>query len=60
MDKELLQSRVQAVMAQRASLVKLLEQPDLGTLRIDVDQALDELDDLLAEFKRVFPDLELA
>jgi hypothetical protein len=33
-----------------------LEQPDLGTLRIDVNQALEELDDLIDEFKRTFPD----
>ncbi len=36
--------------------MRLLEQPDLGTLRIDVNQALEELDDLIDEFKRTFPE----
>lgn len=40
----------------RPALVQLLEQPDLGTLRIDVNQALEELDDLIDEFKRTFPE----
>jgi hypothetical protein len=32
-----------------------LEQPNLGTLRIDVNQALEEMDDLIDEFKRTIP-----
>jgi hypothetical protein len=36
--------------------VRLLEQPNLGTLRIDVNQALEEIDDLIEEFKRTFPE----
>lgn len=43
------------VKGKREVLVRLLEQPDLGTLRIDVDQALEELDDLLEDFNRTFP-----
>jgi hypothetical protein len=35
--------------------VRLLEQPNLGTLRIDVNQAIEEMDDLLDEFDRTFP-----
>ncbi len=55
MDQELLQSRIKSVAGKREALIQLLEQPDLGTLRIDVNQALEELDELLAEFSRTFP-----
>lgn len=56
MDPQTLRERIALIESQRESLVQLLEQPDLGTLRIDVNQALEELDDLLDEFKRTFPD----
>ncbi len=58
MDQGLLQARVKTVQSKRQALVQLLEQPDIGTLRIDINQALEELDDLLDEFKRTFPDAE--
>jgi hypothetical protein len=58
MDPQTLRERIILVQNQRESLLKLLEQPDLGTLRIDVNQALEELDDLIDEFKRTFPDGE--
>ena len=41
-------------------MLRLLEQPNLGTLRIDVNQALEEIDDLMEEFERTFPDLKNA
>lgn len=50
-----LQERFRLIENKRDSLVRLLEQPDLGTLRIDVNQALEEIDDLIDEFKRTFP-----
>lgn len=56
MDAQVLRERIQVIEAKRESLVRLLEQPDLGTLRIDVNQALEELDDLLEDVKRTFPD----
>lgn len=56
LDPETLRERITLIEGRRESLVKLLEQPDLGTLRIDVNQALEELDDLIEEFKRTFPD----
>jgi hypothetical protein len=55
MDKQELQQKVKAIQSKREVLVKLLSQPELGTLRIDVTQALEEMDDLLAEFAQVFP-----
>ena len=50
-----LQTRIELIRAKRQSLLKLLEQPGIGTLRIDVNQALEEIDDLLEEFDRAFP-----
>lgn len=50
-----LRDRFALIEAKRDSLVRLLEQPDLGTLRIDVNQAIEEVDDLIEEFNRTFP-----
>lgn len=59
MEPKTLQEQIIAIANQRSSLLRLLEQPDLGTLRIDVNQAIEEIDDLLDEFRQTFPDLEL-
>ena len=55
MDIQTIKDRISAVQAKRERLLSLLEQPNLGTLRVDVNQALEELDDLLDEFKRTVP-----
>ena len=55
MEAETIRERIKLIEGKRESLLRLLEQPDLGTLRIDVNQALEEMDDLLDEFKRTFP-----
>ena len=55
MDFDTIRDRITQIESKRDSLVQLLEQPDLGTLRIDVNQAIEEMDDLLDEFKRTFP-----
>jgi len=55
LDLNTLRQRIQLIESKRESLVRLLEQPDLGTLRIDVNQALEEIDELLEEFNRTFP-----
>jgi hypothetical protein len=55
LDFQAIQERIKQIESKRESLVKLLEQPDLGTLRIDVNQALEEIDDLIDDFKRTFP-----
>lgn len=55
-DQELFRGRVEKIRAQRGDLVELLERPDLGTMRQDVSQALEEIDELLSEFERTFPD----
>ncbi|MGB3692524.1 MAG: hypothetical protein WA865_09665 [Spirulinaceae cyanobacterium] len=56
MDKATIQAKILQIESRREFLIKLLEQPDLGTLRIDVDQALEELDELIEEFHTVFPE----
>jgi hypothetical protein len=56
MDKSTLKTRIAQIESKRELLVNLLEQPSLGTLRIDVNQALEELDELIEEFKETFPE----
>ncbi|WAL62233.1 hypothetical protein [Thermocoleostomius sinensis] len=56
LDLDKLRERIKLVESKRESLLRLLEQPDLGTLRIDVNQALEEIDELLEEFNRTFPE----
>ncbi len=56
MDSQQIRERVALIESKRESLVRLLEKPNLGTLRIDVNQALEEIDELIEEFKRTFPD----
>jgi hypothetical protein len=55
MDAQTIKERIAIVQSKREYLLNLLEQPNLGTLRIDVNQALEELDELIDEFRRTFP-----
>ncbi len=54
-DSQTMRDRIALLEVKRGVLVQLLDQPDLGTLRIDVNQALEEMDDLIDEFKKTFP-----
>jgi hypothetical protein len=56
MSAESIRQRVKLIEAKRELLVQLLTRPDLGTLRIDVNQAIEEMDELIGEFRRTFPD----
>lgn len=56
MEKADIKARISQMNSKRDSLVELLERPNLGTLRIDVDQALEELDELVEEFNEIFPE----
>lgn len=58
LDPETLRERIALIESKRDTLLRLLEQPDLGTLRVDVNQAIEEMDDLLDEFRRTFPEAE--
>jgi len=50
-----MRDRIALLESKRSLLVQLLDQPNLGTLRIDVNQALEEMDDLIDEFNKTFP-----
>ncbi|MBD2020745.1 hypothetical protein H6F43_11185 [Leptolyngbya sp. FACHB-36] len=56
MDPQTIRERINLIASKRESLMRLLEQPDLGALRVDVNQAIEEIDDLLDEFRRTFPE----
>ena len=55
MNAQTLQERIAQVESKRALLLKFKTDPTLGTLSLDVDQALIEMDDLMIEFQRTFP-----
>jgi hypothetical protein len=55
-DLDQLRDRFKLIEGKREVLLRLLEQPDLGTLRIDVNQAIEEIDELIDDFKRTFPE----
>ncbi|MBC6474304.1 MAG: hypothetical protein GDA48_17035 [Hormoscilla sp. GM102CHS1] len=55
MDRQSIRDKIRAIASKREALVRLLEKPDLGTMRIDVNQALEEIDELIDEFKSTFP-----
>ncbi|MFN6564663.1 MAG: hypothetical protein RMY28_033370 [Nostoc sp. ChiSLP01] len=59
MDLQTIKERIAVVQSKRDYLLSLLEQPNLGILRIDVNQALEELDELIDEFRRTVPQTEL-
>ncbi|MFN6515382.1 MAG: hypothetical protein RMY29_012930 [Nostoc sp. CreGUA01] len=59
MDLQTIKERIAVVQSKRDYLLSLLEQPNLGTLRIDVNQALEELDELIDEFRRTVPEKEI-
>lgn len=59
MDKATLQSKIAEIKSKRTFLEELLNKPNLGTLRLDVTQALEELDELIDEFYLTFPEESL-
>jgi hypothetical protein len=58
MDLQTIKERIAVVESKRQYLLTLLEQPNLGILRVDVNQALEELDDLIDEFRRTIPETD--
>jgi hypothetical protein len=53
---EALKEKFVAIASKRELFVQLSLKDNLGSLSIDVIQALEELDDLLIEIRKVFPD----
>jgi len=61
MDKTSLIDKVQQMANKRDYLLQQLrDKPDIGGLRLDVNQALEELDELLDEFQATFPEEKLS
>lgn len=58
MDAQTIKEKITAIKSKRDYLLSLLEQPNLGTLRIDVNQALEEMDELIDEYERTFNESE--
>ena len=54
-----IKDQVRAIVLKRQVLVRLSQKDNLGTLKIDVQQALAEMEDLIQEFNRTFPDCAL-
>jgi hypothetical protein len=54
MSHDTIRTKVKLIEEKREFLVRLLDRPDLGTLRIDVNQAIEEMDELISEFNRTF------
>ncbi|MGF1485549.1 MAG: hypothetical protein ACFBSE_00350 [Prochloraceae cyanobacterium] len=56
MSQATIKEKIREIKGKRTFLVELLERPNLGILRIDVNQALEELDELIEEFEKTFPE----
>lgn len=56
LDQATLLERINRIKSKRQFLEDLAQQPNLGILELDVSQALSELDDLIEEFEKTFPD----
>jgi hypothetical protein len=55
MDKVEIIAKVREIEQRREYLVALLSTKNIGLLRTDIEQTLEELDDLIADFKSTFP-----
>jgi hypothetical protein len=53
---EVIKAKFQAIRLKRDSLLHLSQQDNLGNLKIDAIQALEEMDDLIEDFRRTFPE----
>jgi len=56
MTPEIIKAKILAIAHKRSVLIQLSTQSNLGNLSIDVIQALEEINDLLEEFRKTFPD----
>ena len=52
---ETVKEKLQFIINSRQLLLQILQQPDLGVLRLDATQALEELEELTDELKMIFP-----
>ncbi len=56
MDQTILTAKILAIASKKGVLMRLRDKPDLGALRLDVNQAIEELEELLDELKTTFPE----
>jgi hypothetical protein len=56
MSKAIIVDKIKSIADKRKALVELLDKPDIGSLRLDVNQALEELDELIEELNKTFPE----
>jgi hypothetical protein len=56
MSKVIIIDKIKAIAEKRKVLVELLDQPNIGSLRLDINQAIEELDDLIEELNKTFPE----
>ena len=54
MSKTVIIDKIKAIADKRKVLVELLDRPEIGSLRLDVNQALEELDELIEELNKTF------
>ena len=54
-----IREKVRAIADKRQLLLRLSQRPDLVEFNLDFTQALEEIDDLISEFRQTFPDFAL-
>ncbi len=59
MTADIIREKVRAIANKRQLLVKLSQRSDLAEFNLDITQALDEIDDLISQFRQSFPDFAL-
>jgi len=59
MTADIIREKVRAIASKRQLLVKLSQRSDLAEFNLDITQALDEIDDLISQFRQSFPDFVL-
>ncbi len=56
MTPETIKTKISSIAAKRSVLIRLSTQENLGNLNIDITQALEEINDLITDFQKTFPD----
>jgi hypothetical protein len=59
MTSDNIREKVRAIADKRQLLLRLSQRPDLVEFNLDFTQALEEIDDLISEFRQTFPDFAL-
>lgn len=56
MNNAIIVDKIKSITEKRKVLLQLLDEPAIGSLRLDVNQALEELDELIEELNKTFPE----